>query len=167
VLFILCCAGGGTIAYLTSQSGTVTNTFTSASTGVEIKETLNGAEKSNVYVENTSDIDVYIRAAIIVSWVDEKGNVYAQAPTKDDYTIELGSDWQKSGGYYYYSEKVSEGRRTTELIKTCSPIQENAPKGCELQVTVLAEAIQADGTDSKTQKSAAESAWGVDPSKSE
>jgi hypothetical protein len=161
VLFILCCAGGGTIAYLTSQSGTVINTFTSASTGVEIKETCSGAVKSNVYVENTSDIDVFIRAAIIVSWADSSGNVYAQAPTEDDYTIELGSDWKKIDGYYYYSKRVSakgtDSDKTANLIDRCYPTEGNAPTGCELQVTVLAEAIQADG-------GAVSDAWGVDPS---
>jgi hypothetical protein len=154
VLFILCCAGGGTIAYLTSQSGTVTNTFTSASTDVEIIEKLDNGVKSEVKVQNKSDIDVYIRAAIIVSWADEKGNVYAQAPAENtDYNITYGNGWEKIGEYYYYKQRVpakdtnagTANNFTANLIENCSPIQDRVPEGYELQVTVLAEAIQADG----------------------
>jgi hypothetical protein len=161
---LLCAVVTGTLAFLKAQSKTVENTFTVASTSLKIKEGLDDGIKSNVTVENTSDIDVYIRAAIIISWVDESGAVYAQSPTASDYQLELNrTDWVVEDGYYYCKSSVEAGKSSPVLIERCSPKPTNsAPDGYNLQVTILAEAIQADGTTTSDVK-AVVNAWGVDP----
>jgi hypothetical protein len=160
---LLCTVVTGTLAFLKAQSETVKNTFTVAQTDLEIKEELNDGVKSDVKVENTSDIDVYIRAAIIISWVDENGAVYAQAPSEGDYSIKLGDGWKEGDdGYYYCKSPVQAGKLSPVLIDSCSPVDGKAPEGYNLQVTILAEAIQAVGTTADG-TSAMESAWDVDP----
>ena len=45
---------------------------------------------------------------------------------------------------YYYTKPVAPEGKTTNLLQEGSPIkQESAPDGCHLEVTVLAESIQA------------------------
>lgn len=156
---ILTCAVGGTVAWLVASTAPITNTFTPGSVTCQINEELNGNTKSNVTVTNTGNVDAYIRAAIVINLVDGDGNVYAQTPVAGtDYTLKLGTGWKKIGDYYYYNGVVAPGVATANLIDTCT--EKNVPSGLHLQVTILAEAIQAEGGNGT--QSAAKNAWGHD-----
>ena len=152
LVLIFCCSVGGTLAWLAASSGPVTNTFKPTAVKCVVNEDKSGKTKKNVNVSipekdgTTDTTDAYIRAAIIVNWVDKDGNVYGVAPEQPtDYTMEINdSDWTLSGGYYYYKSSVAPGGNTDDLIETCTP-EETAPDGYHLQVTILAEAIQAKG----------------------
>lgn len=165
ILVLLCCAVAGTVAYLVTSTGPVTNTFTPASVTTEVVEEFNGQTKSNVKIQNTGDIDAYIRVAVIVNWADENGNVYGGAtPVADtDYKIDYNkSDWfQGSDGYYYCKTAVKSVKQdasdcyTPVLINSCYPVARQAPEGYALQVTILADGIQSVPADAVRQ------AWGV------
>lgn len=161
LIVILTCAAGGTLAWLIDATNSVTNTFTPRNTTCEINETNSGNVKSNVTVKNTGNVDAYIRAAIVINLVDNDGNVYAQAPAAgSDYNMTLAaSGWTKIDGYYYFNGTVAAGGTTTNLIDSCNEIAGGHVGYC-LQVTVLAEAIQAEGGNDT--RSAAEIAWGYD-----
>lgn len=159
---ILMVAVGGTIAWLVAESNEVVNTFKPASVSCEVAETLEGDIKKEVWVKNTSDIDAYIRATVVVNWVDGSGNVYGTPVSSDDYKITLNvgadKDWFKgSDGFYYYRASVASEHETTVLFTNCKEVTGNAPVGYHLQVTILAEAIQAAGVDGSTP--AVEKAW--------
>ena len=155
LVLIFCCAVGGTLAWLTTKTDPVTNTFTPAHVTTAIYE--NGEEKNgagfigeaktDVKVKNTGNTDAYIRAAIIFNWADASGNVYGKAVTADDYTIVINkTDWTKGAdGFYYYNSSVEPGVLTSNLIESCTPQDEKAPEGYALQVTILADGIQAKG----------------------
>lgn len=158
LIVILSCAVGGTLAWLVDVTNPVNNTFTPGNITCEIHETNSGGEKSNVTVTNTGNADAYIRAAIVINLVDNEGNILAQTPTAGtDFTMTLGGDWQQIEDYYYYRGAVTAGGTTTNLINSC---EENATghDGYHLQVTILSEAIQAEGGNGT--QSAAEDAWG-------
>ena len=147
---IFCCAVGGTVAWLTTSTGPVTNTFTPTKVETEIGEDVTTDVKKDVVVKNKGDIPVFVRAAIIVNWVDDNGNVYAAKPVAgedNDYIISLNTtNWTlASDGFYYYNSTVPAGGSTGNLINTCKPVVDKAPDGYTLRVTILAEAIQADG----------------------
>ena len=160
LVLIFCCSVGGTLAWLAASSGPVTNTFKPTAVKCVVNENKSGKTKKNVNVSipekdgTTDTTDAFVRAAIIVNWVDQDGNVYGVAPEQPtdgtkkeykDYTMEINdSDWTLSGGYYYYKNSVAPGGKTNDLIVTCTP-KETAPNGYHLQVTILAEAIQAKG----------------------
>lgn len=78
---------GGTVAFLVASTGPVTNTFTPANVSTEIEEGFNGTTKSDVRVENKSDIPVYVRAKVVINWVDADGNVVTSVPVGYSYTI--------------------------------------------------------------------------------
>lgn len=143
---------GTTIAYLFTNTGSITNTFTPAHVTTDIPEDLSGNVKSNVKVKNTGDIEAYLRAAVVVTWQDEGGNVYPTAPVeKTDYEITWVMDgWVKSGDYYYYTAPVAAGQETKILFTSCSPVEGRAPEGYHLVVEVLASAIQSKPADAVT-----------------
>ena len=166
LLVLLCCTVVGTLAYLVTSTDPVTNTFTPASVSTEVNEDFDGITKSNVTIKNTGNIDAYIRAAVIINWADGDGNVSA-TPVKDgDYVIKYDSSntWKKIGDYWYYTKPVAADSLTEKaLIESCAPVAGKAPDGYDLQVTILADGIQADGVGSNG-KTPMEDAWGVTPS---
>jgi hypothetical protein len=163
LILLMGCGLGGTLAHLIANTAPIRNVFTLGGVLAEIVETLQGGTKGHVMVRNTGDVDAFIRAAIVVNWVDEDGNAAPQMPTKSDYDLDLtASGWVQQGDYYYYTERVAPQKTTDVLIGSCREVDGAAPAGYTLQVTVLAEAIQADGVDEDGRK-AVEAAWGVDP----
>lgn len=155
---------GTTLAYMVDREGPLTNTFMPSTVDVFIDETFENDVKTNVYVKNTGDTEAYIRAAVVVTWKDEDGNVYPQMPVVGkDYEIiyNLGTAGNKlcwiegSDGFYYYTSPVADNASTDVLISTCSPIDENAPMGYGLNVEILASAIQS------VPVSVVEEKWGV------
>ena len=133
---------GGTIAFIYTQTQSVTNTFKPSNVACEVDEDFDEKIKKDVSIKNTGDTEAYIRARIIVNWMDNDGNVSAVKPVDDDYSLTLGDmdNWLKIGEYYYYIHPVDAGESTTDLINTC--IQKKQKEGYFLSVEILAEAIQ-------------------------
>lgn len=144
LLALLLVVAGGTLAWLTAQDS-VSNTFTPAHVTCAVEETFKNGTKSDVKIKNTSDIPVYIRASIIVTWKDSDGNVYGQLPVAGtDYTMDIATDgWVLKDGYYYCTSPVAVGDTTGTLINKCvvSATAEK-PNGYDLSVEIIAEAIQ-------------------------
>jgi len=149
LLLILCVALGGTLALLVAQSGEVKNIFTPSKVTIRVDEDIESGVKKEVKIENTGDIEAYIRATVLVTWQDEKGNVYgaAQPVEGTDYEISWTKDgWKKSSadGFYYYTLPVAAGGFTGELFTNCEPIDGRTPTGYSLAVEILGTAIQSD-----------------------
>lgn len=144
---VLTLTAGGTVAYLFTNTDAVTNTFTPANTDITIEEDFNGKVKNNVKVKNTGDIDVYVRAMIVVTWQNDAGEVHDTAPVEGtDYMISLGNNtgWAAGAdGYYYYTSKVAPNGSTGILLTDCKPVEGKTPENYHLVVDVLAQAIQA------------------------
>ena len=157
ILLILAISVGGTLAYLATQTGSVTNTFTPTSVETDIKEENSGNVKKNVTVTNTGSTDAYVRAAIVVTWINDAGEVYPQAPVLGtNYTMDLNKAddaWKEYGGYYYWHAPVAGGRETGVLINSAEPTGA-APEGYYLSIEILSQAIQA------TPNAAVIDAWG-------
>ena len=145
---------GGTIAFLMGQDTAVTNTFEPGQVACKVNESFDGSTKSNVTVTNTGNTDAYMRAAVVVNWVDANGNVCATVPSQCTYSIDYGAGWKDIGGYYYYTHAVESGGTTTELIESAAP-GAAVPDGYFLKITILASAVQANPAQ------AVEEAWEV------
>lgn len=144
-ILILALTAGTTLAWLKAQTGAVVNTFTPAVVTSQVEESIKDDIKSDVRIKNTSNIDAYIRAAVVINWVDKYGNIAAQQPVEDtDYKItyyDSNSGWWEQDGYYYYSSAVAPNHLTNEFIKECKAVG-NAPEGYSLSVEIIADAIQ-------------------------
>lgn len=145
LLLLLGVTVGGTIAFLMDSDGPLSNIFNPSEVKVEVKETINGQTKSNVYIENTGDTEAWIRAAVVITWQDVDGNVYGQAPVAGtDYTAWTpGNGWLTGkDGFYYYQTPVTAGATTDKLIVSISQNGESPAEGFYLTVEIIASGIQ-------------------------
>ena len=148
---IFALAVGTTFALLKANTEPVTNTFTAAKSGTDIVEKLDGNQKKSIVVKNTGTAVSYVRVKLVMNWVDESGNVSAEPV---NITPSITDNWFEQGGIYYYKMPVAANGETTNLLK--DPItQGTAPEGYHLEVTVLAESIQA------APSTAVQQSWGV------
>ena len=157
VLLLLGAAVGSTVAFLTTKTDPVTNTFTYAKVSCEVTEEFKNNTKEHVQVKNTGTIDAYIRATYVVNWVDKDGNIAASDPAGYSYNVTENPDskWTKgSDGYFYYTSPVAPGSSTEGRLLTCTVISPDNPE-YPLSVEVLAEAIQSVPED------AVKAAWGA------
>ena len=72
---------GGTLAYLYTNSDTVTNTFNPTDVEIVVVEKVEGNIKSEVKIANTGKADAFIRAKVVITWQDASGNVYPKQTT--------------------------------------------------------------------------------------
>lgn len=151
---IFALAVGTTFALLKASTAPVENTFTAAKSGTDIVEELDGNQKKSIVVQNTGTAVSYVRVKLVMNWVDENGSVSA---TPVDITPSITDNWFLKDGIYYYKMPVAPDGKTENLLKADSPITEPAdkPAGCHLEVTVLAESIQA------APSTAVQQSWGV------
>lgn len=139
---IFALAVGTTLAYLKANTSPVENTFTAAKSDIKIDENVENGEKSSIQVENIGTATSYVRVKLVMNWVDESGNVVSGGNLPEVALNE--SDWFLQDGIYYYKMPVGPNMTTDNLLQEGKPItQPNAPEGCHLEVTVLAESIQA------------------------
>lgn len=148
---IFALAVGTTFALLKASTAPVENTFTAAKSGTDIVEELDGNQKKSIVVKNTGTAVSYVRVKLVMNWVDENGNVSAEPV---NITPSITDNWFLKDGIYYYKMPVAAKDFTTNLLQT--PItQDAAPEGYHLEVTVLAESIQAAPSKAVTDS------WGV------
>lgn len=153
-VLLLALAIGGTVAWLTANTGNVANTFTPSHVTCEVNESFDGETKSNVNVTNTSDIYAYIRVKLVTYRVNANGDHIGGTATIP--TFEPGVGWKLYNGYYYYTSPVEPGKTTANLINSIELTGSyNDADGGKQVVEVMAEAIQ-----SQPAKAVGE-AWGV------
>lgn len=143
ILMLITLSCIGIIAYFISFFS-LKNDFSIGYIDCEVEENFNGFAKKDVSVKNTGTADAYIRADIIVNWIDSSGNINGgESPIEGiNYDLKLGSEWTKeSDGYYYYHKKVKPKENTGTLIEECTVISGNSND--KLSVKVLASAVQA------------------------
>jgi len=147
---------GGTAAFLITNTSQVKNEFTPSKVDCSVEESFNNYEKTDVRIKNTGDTTAFIRAAVIVTWQNEKGEIHAVVPTEEDYDIVYASGWTLGDdGFWYYSSAVAPGNETAKLIESCKPVSGKAPEGYTLHVEIIANAIQS------SPYSVASEAWGA------
>lgn len=131
---------GGTVAYLVTSTGPVTNTFTPGVVDVEINDTVLDGVKSNIVVTNKSNVDCYLRVAVVGYWVNDAGQIIG----KWDDSLTPNAGWTKVGDYYYYDSIV---KPTTETVTFMSGsyTQPTREDGAHLEMDIMVQGIQAEG----------------------
>ena len=130
----------GTIAYMQVHSH-ISNSFTVAKLSIELNETFDGKDKTNVTVKNTGDVPAYLRAAIVVNWKDTDGTVISAK--ESEYSMAMGPEWVQGADSYWYCKKATDaGRPSPALIVSCKPIAVKADQ--LLSVEILIQGVQAE-----------------------
>ena len=147
---------GGTIAYLTTQTDGVTNTFNPSKVTCEVTENFNGStgEKSNVNVKNTGDIAAFIRVKLVTYRTNDQGQHIGGTAEIPAFT--LGDDWVLYNGYYYYTKPVAPGDTPEKNLTNSMTLTGSYgdADGGKQAIDVMAEAIQS------VPEAAVKAAWG-------
>lgn len=151
---LLSLAIGGTLAYLKAETPAVKNTFAVGQGGAEIIEEISGTEKSSVIVKNTGSVPSYVRVAVIVNNVDDKGNVLSSQTEAINYN---SKNWQYLNGCYYYKGIVPPNGSTENLLNGTLDFNNKT-------VDIMAQTIQSAGKfeQNGAEVSAAKLSWGAD-----
>lgn len=157
---IFALAVGTTVALLVAHTNAVTNTFTAAKSEIKIEEKFDGNQKTSITVMNKGTATSYVRVKLVCNWVSKDGKTISGEPVNIDVNYDT-DNWFEKGGIYYYKMPVAPvgeepNNVTSNLLQANSPITEpteGKPEGCHLEVTVLAESIQA------APSTAVEGAW--------
>ena len=165
LLLVIGMVVGGTVAWLSTKSAPITNTFLPSHVSCSVTEEFNGTTKSNVNVINTGDIDAYIRVKLVTYRVNDKEQHIGGTAEIPDF--KPGAGWVKNGDYYYYTKPVAPDEQPeTSLIDsitlTGSYDDADDSDGGKQVIEVMAEAIQANGVADDGTKAVVK-AWGVDP----
>ena len=155
-LCVIALTVGGVYAYLTAKTDPLSNEFVPAKVSCLIEENFTDGVKSDVKVRNTGNIDAYIRATVVVTFVSDDGKVLATTPKEGvDYTVTWGTEgWiKRADGYWYYTKPVSPEKTTSLLIQSAQAI--SAPTGYSLNIRIIASGIQSEPD------LAVHEAWGV------
>lgn len=137
VSLILC---GTVIAYMFRQTEYKDNEFVPANVSCKVVEEFDGTQKTSIQVQNTGNIDAYLRVRFISYWVDADGNIVAKPSSMPEINIATG--WiNGANNTYYYKTPVSPTEQTDSLLS--SPITlEKDENGYMQVIEVFAEAIQ-------------------------
>lgn len=143
---------GTVVAYMFKRTEYINNDFTPARVSCQVVENFNGEKKTSIVVQNTGNIDAYLRVMLVSYWVDGDGNIVAKpSPT---LSISLGEGWIKgTNNIYYYESPVVPSEQTANLLTV--PIMLVEEDGYSQVIEVFAEAIQSKPQDSVT------SSWNV------
>ena len=127
--------------YLVDTTIKLTNTFKPGTVSAHIEEEFDGTTKSSVKIQNTGNVPAYLRAKVVVNWLDDNGYILANPigvtdPAEGKIDTE---NWQLlNDGYYYYKGYVAAGDSKPLFTGSVT-----LTEGC--QVEIIAEAIQATG----------------------
>ena len=154
VVLILTLAVGGTIAFLSTKTDPVVNTFNPSQVTCSVVEDFDGKTKTNVNVENTGDIPAFIRVKLVAYRTNDAGQHIGGVSEVPAFT--LGKDWAKCGDYYYYTYPVAPGATPADSLAEVIKLTENYTDvdGGHQSIDVIAEAIQAGP------EAAVKAAWG-------
>lgn len=140
---------GTTLAYIIVKTNELNNTFTPG----EVDISINGSTITNI-----EDTDVYVRAAVVATWVNDNGTpgdktddvILSTMPvegTDKDYTITYNTDanWvQGSDTFWYYKKPISKDESVTLIDGVTA---NTTMDGYTLRVQVISSAIQAEPAD--------------------
>ena len=154
VLVLLLAVAGGTLAWLNAQTDGVVNTFTPAQVSCKVTEEFKGETKKNVNVENTGNIDAYIRVKLVTYRVNDAGQHIGGTAAIPTFTP--GQGWVPHDGYYYYTKPVEPNKKPeADLISSITLESYTDADGGKQVIEVMAEAIQS------VPDTAVKDAWGV------
>ena len=154
LLLVIGMVVGGTVAWLSTKSAPITNTFLPSKVACEVTESFNGTVKSNVNVKNTGDTQAFIRVKLVSYRTNDAGQHIGGTASLPTFT--LGANWVSYDGYYYYTLPVAPGERPETNLTDSMTLTGSYPDtdGGKQAVDVMAEAIQS------TPAKAVTEAWG-------
>ena len=147
VIAIAVTAFASTLALIIVKTNEIVNTFEAGKIEITV-------DVANGQVINNSDVEVYVRVAIVANYQDAAGNIYFGAEKGTDYTVATDANWEydSTNDIYYYKTKIESGGSVALPTVTISTPIKNSRT---LKVAYLATGIQGNLHDTYT------GAWGI------
>ena len=156
-VLLLALAIGGTVAWLSTNDEPITNTFTPSKVTCTVTENFDKTtgEKTNVNVQNTGDIDAFIRVKLVSYRTNNQGQHIGGTAELPPFT--RGANWVEYDGYYYYTLPVKAGDKPATNLTDSMTLKGNYDDadGGRQAIDVMAEAIQS------VPEAAVQAAWGL------
>ena len=131
---------GTVLAYMFRQTEQKENEFVPSTVTCKVVEAFDGTQKTSIQVQNTGNIDAFLRVRLVTYWVDAEGNIVAKPSAMPE--INMAAGWIKgSNDTYYYAKPVSPTAHTDSLLSSPITLETDA-NGYKQVVEVFAEAIQ-------------------------
>lgn len=152
---------GSVDAYMRKETQVENNVFEEAIVTCKVNETFTENTKSSISVENTGNIEAYLRLRFVTYWVDANGDITFEKSLMDTLDIDYDeNNWTKIGDIYYYNHPVppeTNDKTSNLLTSNMTLITKEDENGNVLRqvVQVFAEAIQS------LPLKAMEESWGV------
>lgn len=158
ILVLLC---GAVFAYMFSRTDYKENIFTPATVNCKVHEETDDkvTQKTSITVQNTGNIDAYLRVRLVSYWVrsNDEGGTEIVGKESDMPNVNLADGWLKgTNDTYYYQSPVAPGEMTGELLSGKIVLEADEETGYLQVVEVFAEAIQSRPED------AVENSWKVE-----
>lgn len=165
LLVVVSAAVFAVYAYLSSQAK-AQNTFVPAQVSCKVNEEREDNKKTEVTVQNTSNVGAYIRVIVVTYWQDSRGGIVY----RKSEDLELNSKFDDSkwimgdDNTFYYKEIVEKDGETADLLQDDQSIvldseSKTDDNGIVFEyyqvVEFIAEAIQA------APEEAVKNSWGV------
>ena len=153
LILIGVCTVKSTVAFLMDSTAPVENTFAPAEVDVEIEETFENNQKTNIKVKNIGTVKAYIRVRLIAYWCNTTNQIIAKESWLDESTLTPKNGWFAGGdGYYYYQSAVEpNGGVSGILFDDAIVMKTDTESGTKQVLEINAEAIQADPADAVTE----------------
>lgn len=153
-LALLTIAVTGTIAYLFTNTKSITNVFTTTNVPNTPVEKFDGETKTSITVQNTGNIAAYVRVKLVTYRVNDDGDHIGGTATIPEFT--LGENWFVKDGYYYYIKPVEPDKKSDNLLGTTITLEQYTDAdGGKQVIEVISESIQSVPAD------AVKAAWKV------
>ena len=88
------------VAYMVKRTQQLDNQFIPAQVQCTVKEEFESDIKTSVKVQNTGNIEAYVRLRIVTYWQDSKGNTVGLTAPE----IKFGGDWKYDTDNWIYDE---------------------------------------------------------------
>ena len=140
---------GSVGAYMRKETQVENNVFEEAIVSCKVNETFTNNVKSSITVENTGNVEAYLRLRFVTYWVDEYGDItFEQSLMSTLNGIQYDTaNWTKIGDIYYYNHPVppdtndkTSNLLTSNIVLTTKKDANN--NDLRQVVQVFAEAIQ-------------------------
>lgn len=144
IVDVLLC--GTVIAYMFRQTEYKDNQFTPAQVSCSVSELFDGVKKTSIQVQNTGNIDAYLRVRLVSYWVRITENGMTEIVAKPSVMpqINIASGWiPGSNNTYYYQSAVDPNAFTGNLLSSAIQLEKD-DDGYLQVIEVFAEAIQSE-----------------------
>lgn len=144
-VLLLVALAGTVVAYMVHRTASKQNEFHFANISHQVNISGSGNIRTSLTVENTGEMDVYVRVRFVSNWVNGTGLM--AKPSEIPVVADLDTDnwiYDATNYTYYYKHKLEVDGETPDLLGDGTITLKVSSEGYNQTFEVVSEAIQAE-----------------------